>query len=365
MKKNSLFNRFIIQSIISFVITGALLAYFVTNIIITIEVNHNIEIVSLTLGHSLNHWFEEVDINDLSESDIIVLDDEFFSLRELGNIADIRIWHSDGSLAYSQIDSLIGNQTLENEHLDIALSDNIVYEIITPDTYENEMLKKYGNELIEIYLPIYIDDEVKGVFEVYRSFDDSRSSINSSIRFVLLILSSGLLFLYFFLARVIYVSSNKLMHQSSEIISKNDELESSHKKQTTLYRSMIKAITNAIDARDSYTSGHSQRVADQTVSFAKYLNLDDPTINSLEIAAQLHDIGKLGVPESVLNNPSKLTDEEFNLIKEHPSIGERIIHDIAELEDIVNVIKYHHERYSGDGYPEKLLADDIPYMARI
>ncbi len=358
MKRNSLYNRFIIQSMLSFVITGGLLTYFVSNLVITQEIEHNIEIVTLTLGHSLDHWFEDVDMNNLSIEDITNLDDEFLSLNELGDIADIRIWNLSGELAYSQNHKLIGQIQLEQDHLNAALSNLNDYELTTADAEENIMLKKYGNELIEIYLPIIDHDQTIGVFEVYRSFDHSRDSINSSIISILLILFIGLFILYFFLARTIYTSSNKLFQQTKEISTSYDKL-------NKLFKSMIKAITKAIDARDKFTSGHSQRVADYTIGFAKYLNFDSKYIDRLEIAALLHDIGKLGVPEEIINKPGKLSNEEFDLIKQHPIIGELIIDDIEELEDIIGVVKYHHERFNGHGYPINLKGDNIPLMARI
>lgn len=358
MRRNSLFNRFIIQSLLSFVIIGALLTYFVANLVITQEINHNIEIVTLTLGHSLDHWFEDVELNNLSNTDIEDLDIEFMSLNELGDIADIRIWQLDGELIYSQNHSLIGKFHLEIEDLYSAKSILSNYELTTADAEDNNMFNKYGDELIKIYLPINDHDHVIGIFEVYRSFDHSRDSINSSIISILLILFIGLFILYFFLARTIYSSSNKLIQQT-------DEISTSYDKLNQLFKSMIKAITRAIDARDKFTSGHSQRVADYTIGFAKHLNFDSEYIGRLEIAALLHDIGKLGVPEEIINKPGKLSDEEFNLIKQHPVIGELIIDGIDELEDIIGVVKYHHERYSGYGYPDNLKGDNIPLMARI
>ncbi len=367
MKSNILFKKFIIQSIISFLITGGLLTFFVSKSIINQEINHNIEIVSLTLFHSLDHWFKSVDLSDLTEHDIEHLDDEFKSLNELGNIADIRIWNKERELVYSQNKELIGTLELETEHYENAHNGIADYEVSEVNAEENRMLKELGDEFIEIYLPIhdYTNGSLAGVFEVYRSFDQSRDSIGSSIRSIVTILSIGLIILYFFLARTIYNSSNKLISQNKEIKKQANQLEESLEQLNNLYRSVIRAITNAIDARDKFTSGHSIRVAELTIGFAKYLKIISDDVDQLEIAALLHDIGKLGVPESIITKPGSLTDEEYEIIKQHPIIGEKIVHDIEVLHDTIDVIKFHHEHYSGKGYPECLSSDQLPYSARI
>lgn len=365
MKGNTLFKKFIVQSIISFIITGGLLAFFVMNLIVNREIDHNIEVVELTLGHSLDHWFNHVDLDNLTDHDIEELHDEFHSLDSIGNIADIRIWALDGELIYSQYDHLIGELTLEEEHLEITLSDVVDYELTNAEDAENIILSDYGNEFIEIYMPIHHDDEVVAVFEVYRSFDSSRASINNSVRSVLLILLAGLIVLYFFLARTIYKSSNRLIKHNEEIMESRNQLDLSYQRLQKLYRSMIIAITNAVDARDKFTSGHSKRVAEYTVAFCRHLSIDEDTVSQLEIAALLHDIGKLGVPEAVINKPGRLTEKEFAMIKDHPLIGEKIISDVEELKEVLDVVKYHHEQYNGTGYPMGLKGDNIPYHARI
>lgn len=366
MKINSLFRQFIIQSIVSFLITGTLLSLFIYRSIVAQEIEHNIEIVTLTLGHSLEHWFESVDINHLSSFDIEHLDEEFDSLSELGNIADIRIWNTHRELVYSQDKSLIGSLKLNLDHFEKAQDNLTVYEFTADTAKENIMFQNLGNEFIAIYLPIYDHKEsLIGIFEVYRLFDNSRVTINNGIRLVIIILSIGLFILYFFLARTIYNSSNKLIHQNDAIKLQANELKQSYEKLSELYRSVIRAITNAIDARDKFTSGHSQRVSEYTVAFAKHLRLDTKTIDQLEIAALLHDIGKLGVPEVIINKTEKLTQDEFDLIQQHPIIGEKIVHDIDVLQNTIDVIKFHHEQYSGKGYPSGLSMKQIPYAARI
>jgi putative nucleotidyltransferase with HDIG domain len=127
----------------------------------------------------------------------------------------------------------------------------------------------------------------------------------------------------------------------------------------------LQALTAAVDARDSYTAEHSLNVADYAVSIGRQLELDEKQILLLEQAALLHDIGKIGVHESALMKPGRLTAEEYTEIKQHPAIGADIIERIPFLEHVVDVVLCHHERWDGSGYPRGLRAEDVPLPARI
>ena len=131
------------------------------------------------------------------------------------------------------------------------------------------------------------------------------------------------------------------------------------------YRNTIEALAAAIEAKDVYTSGHSSAVTRYAVPVARQLGIAEGELQSIEFAAILHDIGKIAVPESVLNKPGKLTREEFEDIKRHPAVGAEIIRSVGFLNDAVAYIKHHHERWDGKGYPDGLAGDDIPLGAQI
>ena len=124
-------------------------------------------------------------------------------------------------------------------------------------------------------------------------------------------------------------------------------------------------IANAIDARDEYTKGHSSRVADYSALLAKNLGATNKEIEDVHAIALLHDIGKIGIPDSILNKPGKLTDEEYQIMKNHTVIGGNILKDMSILKGIDLGAKHHHERYDGCGYPDRLKGEQIPYVARI
>lgn len=128
---------------------------------------------------------------------------------------------------------------------------------------------------------------------------------------------------------------------------------------------IIRALAYTIDAKDRYTSGHSQRVADYSLAIAKRMGKSEEEQKIIYYAGLLHDVGKIRVPEEVINKPGKLTDEEFDQIRVHPVSGYHILKDIHEDERIAYGAKYHHERYDGKGYPNGLEGENIPEIARI
>ena len=128
---------------------------------------------------------------------------------------------------------------------------------------------------------------------------------------------------------------------------------------------MMQTLSTTIEAKDEYTRGHSYRVAEYAALIAAELGWSSEEIQQLKHAAYLHDIGKIGIPDLILNKPSRLTDDEYNLIKKHTVIGAEILKDITFVPHIVEVARNHHERYDGTGYPRGLAGEDIPYMARI
>jgi len=128
---------------------------------------------------------------------------------------------------------------------------------------------------------------------------------------------------------------------------------------------IIRALTAAIDAKDPYTSGHSERVARIAVRLAEELGMPAPKRSDLYLAGLLHDVGKIGINDSVLRKAGELSDEEYEHIKQHVEIGHCILHNLAKLEDVLPVVLHHHEAWNGGGYPQGLGRDRIPLPARI
>ena len=136
-------------------------------------------------------------------------------------------------------------------------------------------------------------------------------------------------------------------------------------KNVTLTTDMIKALVKTIDAKDPYTNGHSVRVAEYSKMIAEQEYSGTQKIQNIHNIALLHDIGKIAIPDDIINKPGKLTDEEYNLIKAHTITGAQILSEISSYPDLINGAKYHHERYDGRGYPCGLKGEEIPEIAAI
>lgn len=133
----------------------------------------------------------------------------------------------------------------------------------------------------------------------------------------------------------------------------------------SLFQHVIQTIAEAIDAKDTYTNGHSGRVADYSREIAKRYGYSEQKQKDIYMMGLLHDVGKIGVPDAVINKPAKLNDEEYELIKNHPVMGARILKNIKEMPSLATGARWHHERYDGKGYPDGLSGSEIPEEARI
>ncbi len=127
----------------------------------------------------------------------------------------------------------------------------------------------------------------------------------------------------------------------------------------------VKALAQAVDAKDSYTAGHSSRVTLYSTIIAEQLGLPESEIRKVRLAGLLHDVGKIGIRDSVLSKPGHLTDEEFGVMKSHPSVGESILKPVTQLAEVIPGVVSHHERFDGKGYPRGLKGEEIPLLGRI
>lgn len=132
-----------------------------------------------------------------------------------------------------------------------------------------------------------------------------------------------------------------------------------------IYHDLVDSIVAALEARDQYTANHSRRVSDMTEQACIALGMIEQDYEHIHIAAHIHDIGKIGIPDAILTKPGKLNDEEWSYIKMHPQIGADILSKSKILHPLAEVVLHHHERWDGGGYPSGLKKTDIPWGARI
>lgn len=173
--------------------------------------------------------------------------------------------------------------------------------------------------------------------------------------------------------------TTKLQHQKEEINGQYEEINALYEETTAMndslndlvdelqesYRTTIYSLTSAIEANDAYTKGHCDRVKEYSVMLGKELGLSESELQTLEYAAILHDIGKVGIPTDILNKPTKLTEDEYKIVQGHPAIGAQILKDIPYLQTVCKVIEQHHERVDGKGYPYGLVEKEIHPYAKI
>lgn len=147
------------------------------------------------------------------------------------------------------------------------------------------------------------------------------------------------------------------VHALGQVKRLNDDLDHAE--------SVVLSLARAVEAKDTTTVDHCDRLIRLSQSFGKYLGLEEKQIRTLERASILHDVGKIGIPDSILLKPAKLSEDEWEIMRMHPVMGEEICYPLKSLSDVCPIIRYHHEKWNGTGYPDGLVADSIPYLARV
>ncbi|MCR4762301.1 MAG: response regulator [Lachnospiraceae bacterium] len=143
------------------------------------------------------------------------------------------------------------------------------------------------------------------------------------------------------------------------------EVQKKTRENESLFLHVVQSLADAIDAKDTYTNGHSGRVAAYSREIAMRYGYEENRLSDIYMIGLLHDVGKIGVPDAVINKPARLSTEEFEVIKNHPVMGARILKNIREMPKLAIGARWHHERYGGGGYPDGLVGEDIPEEARI
>lgn len=152
---------------------------------------------------------------------------------------------------------------------------------------------------------------------------------------------------------------------TKEVMIKAEEVIVQHKRLERMLMQTVTALSDTIDAKDPYTNGHSTRVADYSREIAKRAGFSKEMQDDIYVIGLLHDVGKIGVPDAIINKPTKLTDTEYDVIKNHPILGEKILKNITEFPKLLIGARWHHERFDGRGYPDGISGESIPIEARI
>ena len=284
---------------------------------------------------------EELKAENNYKYKIIAIDDE------TGIIDSLSIFLKRTNYEFVGVtDPIEGIEKIKNEHFDLLLLDFMMTPLHGDDVVEE--IRKFNKEIYILLLTGHKD--LAPPLETIKRLD-IQGYCEKSDKFeqLLLLIESG-------------IKSIEQMHEIKKI---NNMLEESKEQLERTYLDTIQSLRYAVEAKDPYTRGHSDRVSEFAVLIGKKLELPDDKIRTLQIGGLFHDIGKIGVPDSILQKEAKLTDDEYSQIKNHPSIGAHILGEAEAFKDIIPIVKHHHERFDGKGYPSRLKGEDIPLLARI
>ena len=280
-------------------------------------------------------------LNEERKYKIIGVDDESGILDSLAVLFDNSEYEFEGVL-----DPVEAIERVRREHFDLMLLDFMMTPLHGDEVVEE--IRKFNKELYILLLTGHKDMappletikrlDIQGYCEKSDKFDQ-----------LLLLVESGI----------------KSVKQMDEIKRINEELSESNEKLEKAYLDMVQTLRYTVEAKDTYTRGHSDRVSEYSVLIGEKLGLPEDQIKTLRIGGLFHDIGKIGIPDSILLKPDKLSDDEYSQIKNHPSIGAHILGSAEIFKDIIPIVKHHHERYDGNGYPSRLKGEEIPFIARI
>ncbi|MBI4321516.1 MAG: HD-GYP domain-containing protein [Chloroflexi bacterium] len=283
-------------------------------------------------------------------------------------VVRVKIWNKEGRVIYSDNREMVGRVYPVEGELREALAGEIAAEVTDLAREENADDRGIDNRLIEVYLPIRLGspDEVVGAYEAYFRWAPVAARIDDLSRLFLISLGAGSLFLY--LVGLLMLNGaartiTRLLHQAEH---RAEELDAVYAALRETHLSTLEILAAAVEARDPYTHGHSQRVRDYSLALAGQLGLaDEATIETIRRAAMLHDVGKIGVADSILKKPGKLEKWEYAEMQRHPEIGWHMLCRTSFLKDELDLVRYHHERYDGLGYPSGITGEHMPLGARI
>ena len=272
---------------------------------------------------------------------ILAVDDE------VGILDSLRVFLSKSGYTFVGVTNpLEAIEKVRTEHFDLMLLDFLMTPIHGDQVVEE--IRKFNKDLYILLLTGHRDlappiDTIKRL--------DIQGYCEKSDKFdqLLLLIESGI----------------KAVSQMQLIKKINDELKTTYDKLESAYMETIEILRFTVEAKDAYTRGHSDRVSAYSVLIGEALGLSEDDLKTLKIGGLFHDIGKIGIPDSILLKTDKLDDEEYSEIKNHPAIGAHILSNATIFKDIIPIVKHHHERFDGHGYPGKLKGEEIPYLARI
>ncbi len=291
-------------------------------------------------------------------SKILLIDDEPMITTTLSTLIEMMLDYE--VITYNSPKALIESGILESEKIDLVISDFIMPYMNGLDLLS--VIKEKQPNIVPILLTGYSDKEsaIKSINELGLYYYLEKPWDNNEL---IKVIQNGIE-----KAKLEKELGQKLVvieKKNQEISRLYDLLRRDFDKEMGNVLEFIVSLTNLVEAKDAYTENHTRRVADLAIALGKRKALDKEQLKHIEIGAMIHDIGKVSTPESILNQPSALTKEEFEIMKAHPEAGARIIRPISSLQKPSELVLSHHEKLDGSGYPNGLRGEEISIETRI
>jgi putative nucleotidyltransferase with HDIG domain len=271
------------------------------------------------------------------------------------DIARVKVWNASGQVVYSDNPALVGRVfplAAEQELRQTLQAGRVVSDLSALKKGEADVEQPYGR-LMQIYAPVVLPGsrQVAGAYEVYRMVGSLEARIADIKEFVWEAWAGAFSLLYASLFFFIQRAGRQMIQQQEDL--------------QHAFEGTVRALVSAVDMKDSYTANHSSRVAEYAAVAAQALGLGSKEIEDIRMAAYLHDLGKIGVPDEVLRKPGALTPQEGWQMRRHPAIAAHILEEVPLSPRLKLAVRHNHERWDGTGYPDGLAGDEIPIEARI
>ena len=292
---------------------------------------------------------------------------------DLGHESDlvsVKVWRPDGVLAWTNLGrERIGKRfDLEGDLGETIRTGEATGAIGELNSEEDEVESHLGiRHLLEVYAPVRAvrSGRVLGAYEIYANPASLEHAITSRKHVIWLTVALVFAALYGALALLVRGASSTLRRQTEALRKRSKELLASYRRLEENSLEAIESLNATVEAKDPYTAGHSQRVQRVALALGERLGLEGRQLDALRFGALFHDIGKIAVPDDILTKPDRLDYWEYAQMKTHSAEGARIVGKFGRLRDAVAIIRHHHERWDGDGYPDGLGRDEIPLEAAI
>lgn len=274
-----------------------------------------------------------------------------FTLRSLigkANIVHITVWNQNGEVLYSDNAADVGTAQPVSRSIQQALDGRLTWRFVSPDGEPPG-----GRRRMEVFVPVVVTPNARPV-AVYHVVSDLTDLEPTLIRLIWVMRASvvlGVLLLYLALFTIVGQASRDLEQQQGTL--------------RQAFIGIIRSLANALDARDMPTGRHSSRMAEYSEAIAVEMGLGDAAISEVQVAALLHDVGKIGIRDELLRKNGSLTPEEWEVMRRHPVLGYEILAPVPIPEGIKLAVRHSHEKWDGTGYPDGLVGEEIPVAARV